>query len=395
MKYCFAFLLAAALPASAATTIAVLPLFNLDDKPAYNWIGESAAEAVRESLLAGNFLALSREDREEVYRRLSLRSGTELSKASVLKIAEALDASLVVYGSFRVESRAGTKADMNAPLRLNLHVIDTKRWQPGKDLEQNGTLAELSNLQYHLSWMLLRQLAPETTPAEDQYLRSRPTVRLNAMESYVRGLMASTPEQRGKLFRQAVKLDDHFSRAQFQLGRMEFGKKDYKRAGEWLAKVPKSDFHYMEASFLLAICRISTGDYDSAIQLLRMVSGEFPLNEVYNNLGVALSRKNDSGAAASFLKAIEGDQTDPDYWFNSGYVLWKYGQFAGATDRFRAVLERSPGDEEARLMLNRSLRNEGPTGAENRTGGHERIKTAFEDSAFRQLQAELRKEEKK
>ena len=65
-----------------------------------------------------------------------------------------------------------------------------------------------------------------------------------------------------QLFSQAVKLDDHFSRAQFQLGRLEFGKKDYKRAGEWLAKVPKSDFHYMEASFLLAICRISTGDFD-------------------------------------------------------------------------------------------------------------------------------------
>ncbi len=395
MKYLSVLLLALALPASATTTIAVLPLFNLEDTPAYNWIGESAAETVRESLLAANFLALPREDREEIYKRLSVRTGVQLTKASVLKIAGALDAGLVVYGSFRVESRPGSKAEMTAPLRLSLHIIDLKRMQAGKDLEQNGTLAELSLMQSHLCWMLLKQLAPESTPAEDEYLRSRPAVRLNAMESYVRGLMASTPQQQGKLFSQAVKLDDHFSQAQFHLGRVEFEKSDYKQAAEWLAKVSKSDFHYMEASFLLAICRIYGGDFESAIQLLQVVSNEFPLNEVYNNLGVAMSRRNDSGATASFQKAIEGDQSDPDYWFNSGYTLWKYGQFAAAADRFRAVLDRASGDQEATIMLGRCLKNEGPRGNENRNGGHERIKTAFEDSAFRQLQAELRKDEKK
>ena len=125
-----------------------------------------------------------------------------------------------------------------------------------------------------------------------------------------------------------------------------------------------------------------------------MVSNEFPLNEVYNNLGVAMSRRNDSGSAASFQKAIDGDQSDPDYWFNAGYTLWKYGQYAAAADRFRAVLDRASGDQEATIMLGRCLKNEGPRGNENRGGGRERIKTAFEDSAFRQLQAELRKDQK-
>jgi hypothetical protein len=49
-------------------------------------------------------------------------------------------------------------------------------------------------------------------------------------------------------------------------------------------------------------------------------------------------------------------------------------------------------------MLGRCLRSEGPRGNELRNGVRERIKTTFEDSAFRQLQAELRagkKEEEK
>ncbi len=190
--------------------------------------------------------------------------------------------------------------------------------------------------------MLLKQLAPESTPAEDIYLRSRKGLRLNAMESYVRGLMATTLT-RIKFFSQAVKLDDHFPQAEFQLGRLEFQDKDYKKAAEWLGKVSRTDFHYLEASFLLAICRIYSGDYDSAIQLLKIVLAELPLNEVYNNLGVALTRKNDSGAVGSFQRAIEGDQGDPDYWFNAGYALWKFGQYAAAADRFRAVLDRSSG----------------------------------------------------
>jgi tetratricopeptide (TPR) repeat protein len=283
---------------------------------------------------------------------------------------------------------------MNAPLKLTLHVIDLTRMQPGKDLEQNGALAELSVLQSHLAWMLLKQLAPESTPAEDLYLKLRAGVRLDAMESYVRGLMAPTPQLRTRLFSQAVKLDGQFSQAQFQLGRIEFDNHEYKKAAEWLARVSKNDFHYMEASFRLAICRIYSGDYDAAIQLLRMVSNEFPLNEVYNNLGVALSRKNDSGAGASFLKAIEGDQADPDYWFNAGYALWRFGQYPAAADRFRAVLDRAAGDQEATIMLGRCLKNEGPRGNDLRGGGRERIKTAFEDSAFRQLQAELRSDKK-
>jgi tetratricopeptide (TPR) repeat protein len=398
MKFFAAALALGVLPASAATTIAVLPLFNAEDAPAYNWIGESVAETVRESLLSANFLVLSREDREEVYKRLSVRAGVMLTKASVLKIGETLDAGLVVYGSFRVEARPGRKAEMTAPLRIALHTIDLKTMRPGKDLEHTGTLADLSLMQSHLAWMLLKQLAPESTPAEELYLRSRKVVRLNAMESYVRGLMAVTPQSRIKFFSQAVKLDDHFSQAEFQLGRLEFQDKDYKKAAEWLGKVSKTDFHYMEASFLLAICRIYSGDYDSAIQLLKIVLAELPLNEVYNNLGVAQTRKNESGAVGSFQKAIEGDQGDPDYWFNAGYALWKFGQYAAAADRFRAVLDRSAGDSEATIMLGRCLRSDGPRGNELRSGGRERIKTTFEDSAFRQLQAELRadkKEEKK
>ena len=60
----------------AADTIAVLPLFNKDQEKSRNldWIGEALSETLRESLGSNKLLVITREDREEVYRRMSVRA---------------------------------------------------------------------------------------------------------------------------------------------------------------------------------------------------------------------------------------------------------------------------------------------------------------------------------
>ena len=73
-----------------------------------------------------------------------------------------------------------------------------------------------------------------------------------------------------------------------------------------------------------------------------------------------------------------------------GYSLWKQGKFELAAANFRAVLDRSPSDQEATTMLGYCLKMEGPRAGDPRSDGRERLKTTFEDSAFRQLQAELK-----
>ncbi len=376
----------------ALDTVAVIPLFNLASpaSPSLDWIGESVAETIRESLSSSGLLVLSREDREEVYRRLSLRTGVVLTKASVLKIGESLDAGQIVFGEFKVDGDAGAASGPKSGLRLVAHVIDLKKFREGPELSQSGTLEELSKMETRLAWMLTKYLAPDRAATEDEFFRSRPPVRVDAMESYIRGLMATAPDQKMKLFSQAVRIDDHFSQPNFQLGRILFQKRDYKQAAISLAKVTKADSHFLEASFLRGICLYYEGDYNGAVDLLKMVAGEIPLNEVYSNLGAALSRRGDmTGAMENFGKALEGDESDPDYWFNVGWELWKQGKFELAAANFRALLDRSPGDQEATTMLGRCLAKEGPRAGDPRSEGRERIKTTFEDSAWRQLQAEL------
>jgi tetratricopeptide (TPR) repeat protein len=388
----FIWLLVAVSVARAADTVAVLPLFNVDEQtsPNLDWIGESVSETIDEALSSSGLLVLSREDREEVYRRLSLRTGVVLTKASVLKIGETLDAGQVVFGELKVDGAETGATTLKSNLRLTVRIIDLKKFHQGAEFTQTGSLENLSRMQTKLAWMLLRQLASESAPSEDAFLNDRAPVRVDAMESYVRGLMASSEDQKLKLFTQAAHLDEHFSQPNFQLGRTLFGKKDYKTAGQWLTKVSKGDSHFLEAAYLRGICKYHEGDFDGAIDQFRMVSNEIPLNEVYNNLGAALSRKNDPASADNFKKALDGDEGDPDYWFNLGYSLWKQGRFELAAANFRAVLDRSPSDTEATIMLGRCLKMDGPRAGDPRSDGRERIKTAFEDSAYRQLQAELR-----
>ena len=274
-------------------------------------------------------------------------------------------------------------------MRIAARVLNLQHTRQGPDFEEIGALEDLASLETRVAWQCLKALVHDKAPSEEDFSRDRPTVRLNAMENYVRGLLAPSPDQRHRLFAQAARLDERFSEPCFQLGKMEFEKKDYAIAVGWLEKVSRADSHYFEASFLLGLCRYYTGDFAGAAKRFETVAGPLPLNEVLNNLGAAQSRLGASAALDNFHRAADGDSADPDYQFNIGYVLWKRGDFAHAAESFRALLDRSPDDSEAVVFLGRCLQKDGPRPGDPKSEGRERLKLNFEETAYRQLKAEL------
>src|SRR5688572_22483961 len=83
-----------------ADNFLVLPFFNVSGDTNLEWIGESLSETLREALASEGVIALSREDRKEAYHRLTLRSNTQLTRASILRVGEFLDADQVIYGEY-------------------------------------------------------------------------------------------------------------------------------------------------------------------------------------------------------------------------------------------------------------------------------------------------------
>ena len=224
--------------------------------------------------------------------------------------------------------------------------------------------------------------------------RRRKPVRLDAQESYIRGLLATTPDEKHRFFTQAARLDEGFSQPCLELGRLLIGNQNYRVAAGWLERVIRGGPNFNEANFLLGLCRYRLGEYEKAQSAFWTVVQSVPLNEVWNNLGAAQSRRNLPEAVESFRKAIEGDPNDATYRFNLGYALWKKGEFEAAADSFRTVLDTTPEDPEAILMLGRCLKKTPPERAELRIEGLERIKNNFEEMAYRQLRVTLQGDRK-
>jgi len=370
-----------------ADTYLVLPFFNTSNNSSLDWIGESLAGTVQEALSSEGLIALERDDRVEAYRRLSIRPYSALTKASVLKIGEELDAAHVVYGEFNVTPVPDPKS--KGSLQIVARVLDLKGLHTGPEFRESGAVEDLAALQSHLAWEALRALNRNLSLTEAQFQERHPPIRLDAMENYVRGLLASNPDDKHRLFTQAARLDPHFSQPCFQLGRLLWKKKEYKTAGDWFQRVSPSDAHYRQASFFLGLCRYYSGDFSGAQSAFEMVARTVPLGEVLNDLGAAESRAGLPTALDSFRKALDGDPGDSTYQFNIGYVLWKSGNFDAAAEKFRAVLAHNPNDEIASRLLARCQTRTGPRPADPRTEGLERLKSNYEESAYWQLKAVL------
>jgi tetratricopeptide (TPR) repeat protein len=382
------------LPQAQAVTYLVLPFFNLSKDPNLDWMGESLAESVREALSSEGLMALDRDERMEAYSRLSLRPYSLLTRASVVKIGEELDAEQVIFGQYDVKPAPDAAAQGSnrngASLSITARVLDLKRVREGPEFREVGALEDLAALQEHLAWQTLRFLKPASAPSESEFRERHPAVRVDAVENYTRGLLAANADDKHRFFTQAARLDSHYSLPDFQLGRLLWSKNEYKSAAEWFQKVAAGDVHYHEANFFLGLCRYNSGDFAGAADAFQAVARVVPLSEVYNNLAAAESRANRLAASVDdFRKALEGDRSDPVYQFNLGYELWRAGSFSAAAERLHAALDHDPADAQATLLLERCEKQSGPRPGDSQTEGLERLKTNYEESAYWQLKAVL------
>lgn len=378
-------------PALPAATYLVLPYFNLTAQPNLDWIGESVAESVREALASEGVLTVDRDDRTEVYRRLSLRPYAQLTRGSVVEIAQALDADHVIYGQFELAPPPAGQPMTRGSLRITTRTINVRRIRKGPDLSETGALEDLAALQSHTAWQVLQMAVPKGAPSEEEFRHRRPPVRVDAIENYIRGLLATEPQQKHRFFTQAARLDANYPAPAFQLGKLLFDEKDYRGAAGWLKKVPEADPNFREATFFLGLALYHTNDFPGAQVAFQLVAATVPLNEVLNNLGATQSRLNRPEAVETLQRALEGDSADPDYQFNVGYVLWKQEKFPEAAERFRAALERRPDDGEANVFLDRCRKKAGPRAGDPRAEGRERLKDTYQESAWWQLKAMIEK----
>jgi len=368
-----------------AATVLVLQFHNSSRYSDLNWVGESIAETVKDELSAQNQIVFGREARAEALRRMSLRPGADFTKATLIRLGQSLDADYVYYGTYEANLASGDSDLKRSSIQVSAHVLDLKKLHDGPDLAEAGKLVDLSRLEEHLAWQALRFLDPTSGLPVDKFLAPAKLTRVDAKESYIRGLISTNKEQQQRWFMQALALDPRATNPAYELGKLALERKEYRPAISWFQRISATEPHYPEARFKMGMAAYGAADYGSSANYFREVAKTFPINEVYNNLAAAENQLNQPNAIDDFRRALDGDPNDPVYLFNLGNALLRAGRFDEAAQRFQSALSHTPNDGEARTLLARAQRREIPPSTSR--VGPDRLKQNFDMAAFQQLKA--------
>ncbi|MBZ5528185.1 MAG: tetratricopeptide repeat protein [Acidobacteriia bacterium] len=329
----------------------VFPFENHGAGERLDWLGEGLEELVIRSLAVSAQRVYSREERVAELERYGLPATAKLSRASMLRLAEELDADYIVFGEFSLKGKE---------LAVEGRILRVSPPALLPAVRESGAPEALVEIENRMVWKLLRAADPSFPRTLAEFMRLQKPLRVEAFEHYIRGLYAGESDLRVRELREAARLDPNWPDAAFALGQSLVQRRDCAAALPLLERIPQGHASHEQAIFYTGVCRLWMDQADLAEQsflslqaLLKKGAeegGDVP--ELLGNLGVARARGAKSAAAREdFKQAAEMDPGDDDYPFNLGLLALRGEDYAGATAEFREALKREPEDDDARALL--------------------------------------------
>ncbi|MFS8086571.1 MAG: hypothetical protein ACMG6H_13140, partial [Acidobacteriota bacterium] len=298
---------AAAQTGSGSEVVVVLPFENISTHPEYNWIGESFADSLSALLSKPGLIVVTSDERAVAYQRLRLPLTVLPSRATAIKIARELKASLIVIGTYNVvlPPSAGAEAKESlASIAGEARVIRVNEGRMAGDIFDNawaprvydfgGEVPNLQKVHGELAYQILFQRDKALSFSRNQLVQEATKVPPHAFEAYMKGSLTGERDPlRVIYFKNALKLYADvnggavYSQAAFELGRFYFNQSQWKEAIEYFTMLQKREAHYGEAQFYAGLAYWKTGDLQHALGTLVPLADEkvMPLVGVYNNAG--------------------------------------------------------------------------------------------------------------
>lgn len=335
----------AAAQAPSAHRVLVIPFENTQHDARVYWLSEAAAILLADDLNARGLPAIGREERVRAFEELHLPPSASLSRATIIKVGNLVDASEVIVGTYAVEGET---------LKVDAHRIqmDVGRLQP--DVSERGSLKDL----FGIYGRLAERLAPDGgTPAR----AAHPP--LDAFENYVKGLIAESPATQATFLETAATEYRGYDRAELALWSVRTDQGDYAAALGAARRVPSLSPLSRRAQFLAGVSLLDLKRYDEAFDVFKAWLDAAPAGSAagassaaaLNNLGVVQIRRGGSlptGSATYFLtKAADADPGDADNLFNLGYAYVLERNNQAAIYWLREALRRKPVDADAHYVL--------------------------------------------
>jgi tetratricopeptide (TPR) repeat protein len=337
----------------------VFPFENAGASSRLDWLGEGLEELTIQRLSAAGQQVYTHAGRTAELDRSGLPPAAKLSRASMLRIGQNMDADFVVFGRYLSDGQTLT-------IESQILRISPIRLLPA--IREAGTLDSLMELHLRMLWRLLSANDHAYPRSLEDFSKAQRPLRLDAFEHYVRGLLASDDDTRLRELREAARLDPQWPDPDFAIGDAYYARRDCDPALQWFAKVPKSHDRYVEAVFATGVCRLMLNQPDRAEEVFvslqealrkNMVSGA-DLPEILNDLALARARQGKTSVAMTDLRrAVELDPDQDDYPFNLGVLALGSNDFAAAAEYFRDASRREPDNPENRALTILALEKAG------------------------------------
>ena len=328
----------------------VFPFENAGASPRHEWLSQGLEELTIQQLSAAGEEIYSHQALARELDRDGLPRTSRLSRASMLHIAEELDADYIVVGRFFAK---------DSSLTIEARILAVNSMTLQAPIVETGTLDSLMDLQTRLVWRLLKGSGKNYPHTQEDFAKRQHPLRLDAFEHYVRGVIAVDDEIRIRELREAARLEPGWPQPDFALGMTYYVRRDCSSALPWFARVPKVHERYVEAVFATGVCRLFTDEPDRAEDVFAVLlhaleedpaaGSEIPA--ILNNLGIAHGRQGKIAAAkADLARASELEPDEDDYPFNLGLLALQGKDSKSATKYFHEATERAPDNAEDEAM---------------------------------------------
>lgn len=379
-----------AAPGNPQKIFVVLPFENASASARLDWLGEGLEELTIQRLSAAGEQVYSHAGRAADLERYGLPRTSKFSRATMIRIAEDMDADFVIFGRYTANGNLLT-------IEMRTLSIDPMALRPA--VRETGPLNTLMELHTRTLWQLLAGNDRHYRLSQDEFKKRQRPLRLDAFEQYIRGLLATEDEAKLRQLHEAARLDPDWPDPNFALGEAYYARRDYNSALAWFFKVPKTHDRVVEALFYSGVCRLQLNQADRAEEIFNSLletlkKGAGPgadMPEILNNLAVARGRLGKIAAAQADLgHAAEMAPGEDDYPFNLGLLAVQANDAAAAADYFREASEREPDSAEDRTLLILSLEKAGkqPEADQER----EAAKEAFGPSGLPAIQLDAKNE---
>src|ERR1700757_1499615 len=236
----------------------VFPFENVGASPRLDWIGEGLEELTIQQLSAAGQQVYSHAGRLNQMDDYGLPSSAKLSHATMLHIAQEMDADYIVFGDFTTDGNTMT---------ANARVLRVSPVALLPMVKEDGPLNSLMEFHTRLVWGLLRTCDRNYPLSLPQFSKLQQPLGLAAFEQYIRGLLSNDDDSRLRYFQGAARLERDWPEPAFAMAEVYFQRNDCIAALPWYAKVPQGSALRVEALFDIGVCRLRLSQPDKAVEV--------------------------------------------------------------------------------------------------------------------------------